>query len=111
MMKRTLLRSAKASFFALLLAANASAGDTRHMRATEAAAIATAVEAFKKIYAKPDLRHYSIDYIRKGNELEITFLTDSDGTNTIGGGNSFGPDMTYVVSLKTSRILRYNFWR
>ena len=66
------------------------------MRATEAAALAIAVEAFKKIYAKPDLRHYSVEYVRHGNELKITFLTDSDGTNTIGGGNSFGPDMTYV---------------
>ena len=83
----------------------------------EAAAISVAVEAFKKIYARPDLRHYSVEFARRKNELEITFVAenpekvDNRHPGTVGGGTIYGPDMTYVVSLKTFKILRYNFYR
>jgi len=83
----------------------------------EAAAISVAVDAFKKIYAKPDLRHYTVELVRHKDELEITFVpdnpekVDSRHPGTLGGGTVYGPDMTYVVSLKTFKILRYNFYR
>jgi hypothetical protein len=88
MVTRTLSRAAKATVIALFLAAHASAGDTRHMRASEAAAIVTAVEAFKKIYAKPDLRHYSIEFVRHGNELEITFSRIRTGPTRLAGATA-----------------------
>ena len=86
------------------------------MRGTQAAALTVAVESFKKIYAKPDLRHYSIQYVRHGNELEITFLGDAPrtygpGEAGTGGDTKWGPDMTYVVSLRTLKIIRFNFYR
>jgi hypothetical protein len=83
----------------------------------EAAAIAIAVNEFKKIYAKPDLRHYTVQLSRKADELEITFVADSPhhalkrNEALPIGPSIFGPDMTYVVSLKRLKILRYNFYR
>lgn len=87
------------------------------MRATEAAALAVAVEAFQKIYAKPDLLHYRVEHHRRGDELEITFLADQpkkkfgSGEAGTGGGSIYGPDMTYVVSLSRLKILRSTFYR
>ena len=87
------------------------------MRGSEAAAIAVAVDHFKKIYSKPDLRHYALRSERHGNEIEITFVADqskkrfaSDEAGT-GGGSIYGPDMTYIVSLSTLKVLRFHFYR
>jgi hypothetical protein len=91
--------------------------DKPTLTGAEAAALSVAVEAFKKIYAKPDLRHYTVELARRKNELEITFVSDnpekvdSKHPGTVGGGTIYGPDMTYVVSLKTFKIVRYNFYR
>jgi hypothetical protein len=91
--------------------------DKPSLTGAEAAAISIAVEAFKKIYAKPDLRHYTVELARRKNELEITFVADNPEKvdnkhpGTVGGGTIYGPDMTYVVSLKTFKIVRYNFYR
>jgi hypothetical protein len=87
------------------------------MRGTEAAALTMAVEAFQKIYAKPDLRHYRVEHHRRGDQLEVTFIADQPkkkfgpGEAGTGGGSIYGPDMTYVVSLSRLKILRYNFYR
>jgi hypothetical protein len=95
----------------------AVAVDNRHLAGDEAAAISVAVEAFKKIYAKPDLRHYTVDFVRRKNELEVTFVpddpqkVDSRHPGVLGGETVYGPAMTYVVSLKTLKIVRYNFYR
>jgi hypothetical protein len=76
-----------------------------------------AVEAFQKIYAKPDLRHYRVELHRRRDEIEITFLADqpkkkfAPGEAATGGGSIYGPDMTYVVSLSRLKILRSNFYR
>jgi hypothetical protein len=86
------------------------------LRGSEVAATALAVDAFKKIYAKPDLRHYSVQLSRHGKQLEITFIADTPktyapGTAGTGGGSKFGPDMTYVVSLDPLKIISFNFYR
>jgi hypothetical protein len=87
------------------------------MRGTETAALAVAVRAFQNIYAKPNLRHYSVEFQRRGDELEITFIADqpkkkfAPGEAGTGGGSIYGPDMTYVVSLSRLKILRYHFYR
>jgi hypothetical protein len=86
------------------------------MRGTEAAAISVAVERFKKIYARPDLRHYSVETERHGQELAITFVSEqpqtyAPGEAGTGGGSRYGPDMTYVVSLTSLKVLRFNFYR
>jgi len=58
-----------------------------------------------------------VERARRKNELEITFLpdnpekVDSKHPGAVGGGTIYGPDMTYVVSLKTFKIVRYNFYR
>jgi hypothetical protein len=91
--------------------------NAREIAGSEAAAMAVAVNAFKQIYAKPDLRHYMVEVKRHGDELEITFVADRpkrhlrpNETVPI-GPSAYGPDMTYVVSLKSLKILRSNFWR
>ena len=76
--------------------------DQPNLTGAEAAAISVAVEAFKKIYAKPNLRHYTVELARQ-------ILSRHPGT--VGGGTINGPAMTYVVSLKTFKILRHNFYR
>ena len=86
------------------------------LKGSEAAATALAVDAFKKIYAKPDLRHYSVKLNRRGKQLDVTFIADSPktyppGTAGTGGGSKFGPDMTYVVSLDQLKIISFNFYR
>ena len=102
---------------AAALVVTSAVASAAEMRGTEAVAIAVAVENFKKIYAKPNLRHYSVEWRRRGRELEITFLADqpkkqfAPGEAGTGGGTIYGPDMTYVVSLTTLKILRYNFYR
>jgi predicted metalloendopeptidase len=104
----------RALFALILFASQAFAGA---MRGDEAAAIAVAVERFKNIYAKPDLRHYSVEYARHGKELTVTFLADEPTKHSApdhartGGGSIYGPDMTYVVSLTTLKVLRFNFYR
>ena len=104
-------------FGSLISSHVAVALDNTHLAGDEAAAISVAVEAFKKIYAKPDLRHYTVELARHKNELEVTFMAhdpervDSRHPGTVGGGTIYGPDMTYVVSLKTFQIVRYNFYR
>jgi hypothetical protein len=102
----------------LILSHSVVARDKTNLIGAEAEAISVAVEAFKKIYAKPALRHYTVQLARRRkNELEITFVADnpekvdSGHPGTVGGGTIYGPDMTYVVSLKTFKILRYNFYR
>ena len=103
--------------FGALLSSQVAVGRDNTLTGAEAAAISVAVEAFKKIYAKPDLRHYSVELVRHKDELEITFVpenpekVDSSQPGTLGGGTVYGPDMTYVVSLKTFKILHYNFYR
>jgi len=98
----------------IILESQAFAGS---MRGDEAAAIAVAVERFKSIYTKPDLRHYSVEYARHGKELEVTFISDEPTKHPepnharTGGGSIYGPDMTYVVSLTTLKVLRFNFYR
>jgi hypothetical protein len=92
------------------------AEDAVKLKGSEAAAAALAVDAFKKIYAKPDLRHYSVELSRRGKQLEVTFIADSPktyapGTAGTGGGSKFGPDMTYVVSLDQLKIISFNFYR
>jgi hypothetical protein len=100
--------------FSLFAAASISA---REIGGSEAAAIAIAVDAFKQIYAKPDLRHYAVEVTRHGDELEITFLGDRPKRSLQRNEtvpiepSKYGPDMTYVVSLKRLKILRYNFYR
>jgi hypothetical protein len=96
-------------FVGLLMFVRASSA--ADMRGAEAEAIAVAVSAFKKIYAKPDLKHYSVQYVRRGSNLQITFTPDSGRQNIIGGATEYGPAMTYVISLRTFKIVRYNFWR
>jgi hypothetical protein len=104
-------------FIAAALLVTSSVASAAEMRGTEAAAIAVALETFKKSYAKPDLRHYSVEWQRRGRELEITFLADEPkkhygpGEAGTGGGSIYGPDMTFVVSLTTLKVLRYNFYR
>jgi hypothetical protein len=89
----------------------------REIAGSEAAAIALALNAFRQIYAKPDLRHYTVEVARHGGDLEVTFMGDRPThrlkpNETLPIGPSiYGPDMTYVVSLKRLKILRYNFWR
>ena len=89
----------------------------REMPGNEAAAIALAVNAFKEIYAKPDLKHYTVQVTRHGDEPEITFTGDRPKSSrkpndTLPIGPSvYGPDMRYVVSLKRLKILHYNFWQ
>ena len=98
----------------IVLASQALAGA---IRGDEAAAIAVAVEQFKNIYAKPDLRHYSVEYARHGRDLAVTFIADEPTKHPApnhaqtGGGSIYGPDMTYVVSLSTLKVLRFNFYR
>ena len=90
---------------------------TREIAGSEAAAIALGVNALRQTYAKPDLRHYTVEVARHGDELEVTFMSDRPmhrlkPNETVPIGPSiYGPDMTYVVSLKHLKILRHNFWR
>ncbi len=89
-----------------------------HFSGREVAAIAVAVNAFTAATnRKFDLRHYTVDIERHGDTLEVTFGADPDppphppnwaGT---GGGSVYGPDMRYVVSLTTLKVLRFNFFR
>ena len=101
----------------LISSHTAVAFDDTHLAGDEAAAISVAVEAFKKIYAKPDLRHYTVELARRKNQLEVTFVpddpqkVDSRHPGVLGGDTVYGPAMTYVVSLKTFKIVRYNFYR
>ena len=90
--------------------------NTIEMRGAELAAAAEAVTNFKKIYAKPDLHHYTIKLERRGDLLEVTFVGDAPskyikGTAGTGGGSTFGPDMTYVVSLRTLKVVSFNYYR
>lgn len=105
-----------AGFVALVIFAVSSIA-AREIAGSEAAAIALAVNAFRQIYAKPDVRHYKVEVARHGDELEVTFIGNHPThrlkrNETVPIGPSiYGPDMTYVVSLKRLKILRYNFWR
>jgi hypothetical protein len=98
----------------ILFASQAFAGA---MRGDEAAAVAVAVERFKSLYGKPDLRHYSVEYARRGKELDVIFIADEPKKHSepnyarTGGGSIYGPDIRYVVSLTTLKMLRFNFYR
>lgn len=108
-------------FFLVLIAILTLCGisfgqDARKLSGSEAAATTIAVDAFKKIYAKPDLRHYSVELKRRGKQLEVTFIADTPktypaGTAGTGGGSTFGPDMTYVMALDPPKIISFNFYR
>jgi hypothetical protein len=50
--------------------------DNTHLAGDEVAAMSVGVEAFKKIYAKPDLRHYTVELNRHGKDLDVTFVPD-----------------------------------
>ncbi|SRR6266404_8333924 len=100
----------------LALGAVSFAEDAVKLKGSEVAATALAVDAFRKIYAKPDLRHYSVELRRRGKQLEVTFIANSPksyapGAAGTGGGSKFGPDMTYVVSLDQLKIISFNFYR
>jgi hypothetical protein len=95
----------------LVMVAAAVATAAPQMRGSEAAAVAAAVAEFKNIYAKPDLRHYSVRYVRQRDALEITFVPDLDRRGTIGGETDYGPEMTYLISLTTFKVLHYNFYK
>lgn len=100
----------------LTLSGVSLAEDATKLTGSEAAATALAVNAFKKIYAKPDLRHYSVELNRRNKQLEVTFIADTPknyppGTAGTGGGSKFGPDMTYIVSLEQLKIVSFNFYR
>jgi len=48
----------------LALSRTVVAADETKLAGAEAAAMSVAVEAFKKIYAKPDLRHYTVELVQ-----------------------------------------------
>jgi hypothetical protein len=89
-----------------------------------AKAVALAVEAFQKnqggrtakgepVYG--DLRHYSVQVIKKEDEVEVVFvpnLSARDKKNVIlGGRTEFGIEVSYHVSFKTLKIIRTTFAR
>lgn len=113
--RRTFTSLFVAAFLMCVLSASCLAGDIK-LTGSEAVALGLAVDAFKQIYAKPDLRHYTVQLKRRGKQLEVTFVGETPktyppGTAGTGGGSSFGPDMTYVVALDPAKIVSSNFYR
>jgi hypothetical protein len=86
------------------------------LRGPALAAANVAIADFKKLNPKADLRHYSVELIRHGKDLEVTLIPDlpahfPPGRAGTGGETVYGPSMTYVVSIERLKILRFNFHR
>lgn len=102
---------------AVVLSCKSSGGqDLGTFRGPEMVAVTKAINRFEKIYARPDLQHYSVRLTKSRSTLEITFIPDQPktyqkGTAGTGGATMYGPAMTYTVSLKTAKVLDYNFQR
>jgi hypothetical protein len=98
------------------LVASVLAKDVTTLRGSELAAAAAAVARFREIYAKPNLQHYKVELKRHGDLLDVTFLADTPhtyprGSAGTGGDSVYGPDMTYTVSVKTLKIISFNYYR
>ena len=103
------------SFALIFVCSPLCVAEATELSGREAMAIAVAVNAIKKIYAKPNLRHYTTEVQRHGEEIEVTFLPDQpekvDATHggTAGGATAYGPEVHYFVSSESLRILRLEF--
>jgi hypothetical protein len=90
----------------------------RELRGSEAEAIAVAVAAFKRGPYSPshDLAHFAVELARRGQQLEVTFIPDDPqrpnptyaGT---GGSTIYGQEVTFYVSLRSLKIVRWHLAR
>lgn len=97
----------------LFLCNNLSAGESLRLSGREVEAIGLATAEFKKhhVSASGDLTHYTVDLERSGKTVEVRFVPDQAplGPNEAGtgGGTAYGSEISYVVSLKPLKIVRY----
>jgi hypothetical protein len=106
--------------------AKAKDDETSRLTGKEAEAVALAVGDFKKnqgstYKGKPvygDLKHYSVELRREGNNIEVVFGPDfgpedrgPDGLPTVGGATQYGWEVDYSISLEPLKILRRDFAR
>jgi hypothetical protein len=104
--------------FALAAVQAAAAAELRELRGREAQAIAVAVTAFKRGPYSPshDLVHFAVELERKGQQLEVTFIPDDPhgpsptyvGT---GGSTTYGQEVSFYVSLRSLKIVRWHLAR
>ena len=104
--------------FALAAVQVAAAADVRELRGRETEAIGVAVAAFKRGPYSPshDLTHFSVELERQGQQLKVTFIPDDPrrpGPNYVGTGGStvYGQEVSFYVSLRSLKIVRWHLAR
>jgi hypothetical protein len=95
----------------------AERGDTIHLTGVEVSAVMIAAADFKEKHASVSgyPRHYTVEVERHGGQLEVVFIPNQPplGPNEAGtgGGNIYGPEVAYFVSLSRLKIVRFHFAR
>jgi hypothetical protein len=106
------------ALFAFAAMQAASAAELRELRGREAEAIVVAVAAFKHGPYSPahDLAYFAMELERKGQQLKVTFIPDdpaNPGPNHVGTGGStiYGQEVSFYVSLRSLKIVRWHLAR
>jgi hypothetical protein len=84
----------------------------------EAEAVHVSVTAFtdKAHFFYGDLRHFSVEFQRRGKNVEITFLPDEPqhrraSDPEVGGRTRFGYEVHYLISLDSLKVIKIEFAR
>jgi hypothetical protein len=101
----------------ILASRKTQADEVVKLTGEQVAAVRIAEADFKKKHASVSgyPRHYTVELERHGRELEVVFVPNQAPLGPheagTGGGNIYGPEVAYFVSLDRFNIIRFHFAR
>jgi hypothetical protein len=110
----------KFSFIIAVFAAThaAAAIDKTALSGREVSAITVAAAAFRTGHysTSGDMKHFSVELERHGDELEVTFVPDEPPGRRpnhaeTGGSTIYGQEVHFYISLRSLKIVRWHLAR